>query len=161
MRSDPNQPVASVPSATKQEIVNSEIQILTSRDLTIAMVADKSGRKSSTPAQRQPAEAAVRSFQTDFKASPVEHSDVIDVTYRNRDRDVAVQALNILVELYQQKHAEMFSDPRYKFLEQQTSQYEDQLERGRPRRSRQVRTDTIAVRCRYRSAPSCSTTAPR
>src|SRR5579872_4995674 len=37
-RSDPNQPVASVPSTTKLEIVNSEIQILTSRDLAEAVV---------------------------------------------------------------------------------------------------------------------------
>src|SRR6185312_3726411 len=38
VRSDPTQPVASVPSTTKQEIVNSEIQILTSRDLVLAVV---------------------------------------------------------------------------------------------------------------------------
>src|SRR5580704_2861489 len=33
VRSDPNQPVVSIPASTKQEIVNSEIQILTSRDI--------------------------------------------------------------------------------------------------------------------------------
>ena len=38
VRSDPNQPVAASPSVTKQEIVNSEIQILTSRDLVEAVI---------------------------------------------------------------------------------------------------------------------------
>lgn len=125
-RSDPNQPIVAVPSSTKQEIVNSEIQILTSRDLTVAVVA-KVGPEKLYPGSGS-AEAAVRSFQTDFKAAPVELSDVIDVTYRNPNHDVAVEALTALVQLYQQKHAEMFADPRYKFLEQQTGQYQDQLD---------------------------------
>ena len=43
------------------------------------------------------------------------------------------QALGTLVDLYQKKHAEMFSDPRYKFLEQQTKQYEDPARRHHPK----------------------------
>ena len=38
VQSEPNRPVASVPQTTKQEIVNSEIQILTSRDLIEAVI---------------------------------------------------------------------------------------------------------------------------
>jgi uncharacterized protein involved in exopolysaccharide biosynthesis len=142
VRSDPTQPVASVPSATKQEIVNSEIQILTSRDLVEAVINKvgvdrlypetvgwfswlRSGGAAADPAVM---EAAVRKFFADFKAAPVELADVIEVTYRNPDHDIAVQTLNTMVELYQQKHALMFSDPRYKFLEQQTKQYENQLD---------------------------------
>ncbi len=124
VRSDPTQPIASVPSVTKQEIVNSEIQILTSRDLVEAVFA-KLGLDKLYPGKTM--DQAVKSFYADFKASPVEQSDVIDVSYRNADRGLAVQALSLVIALYQQKHAEMFSDPRYKFLEQQTKQYEEQL----------------------------------
>jgi len=124
-RSDPNQPVVAVPTSTKQEIVNSEIQILTSRDLA-ASVIDRVGADRLYPGAA--AADAVRSFQSDLKVSPVELADVIDVSYRNRDHDAAVAALGALVELYQQKHAEMFADPRYKFLDQQTRQYQDQLD---------------------------------
>lgn len=134
VRSNPNEPVASVPSATKQEIVNSEIQILTSRDL-IEAVINKIGADRLYPgsggwfsSQGSKTEAAVKKFYEDFKAAPVELADVIEVTYRNPNHDLAVQALNTLVELYQKKHAEMFSDPRYKFLEQQTKDYEAQLD---------------------------------
>jgi uncharacterized protein involved in exopolysaccharide biosynthesis len=131
VRSDPTQPVASVPSVTKQQIVNSEIQILTSRDLAEAVI-NRIGITRLYPAiaASDPAAAmdmAVRYFQADFKAAPVELADVIDVSYQNRDRDVAVAALAAMIELYQRKHAEMFSDPRYQFLEQQARQYEDQL----------------------------------
>ncbi|HYM73154.1 MAG TPA: Wzz/FepE/Etk N-terminal domain-containing protein [Stellaceae bacterium] len=125
-RSDPSQPIAAVPSSTKQEIVNSEIQILTSRDLAAAVV-DKIGAERLYPGSGG-GEAALRDFQSDFKAAPVEQADVIDASYRNRNHDVAVEALTTLVQLYQQKHAEMFADPRYKFLEQQTKQYQDQLD---------------------------------
>jgi uncharacterized protein involved in exopolysaccharide biosynthesis len=47
-RSDPNQPIAGVPSTTKLEIVNSEIQILTSRDL-IEGVVNKIGAEKLYP----------------------------------------------------------------------------------------------------------------
>jgi uncharacterized protein involved in exopolysaccharide biosynthesis len=124
-RSDPNQPVVAVPSSTKQEIVNSEIQILTSRDLAQAVIV-RIGADKLYPGAT--ADTALRDFQSDLKVSPVELADVIDVTYKNRSRDIAVAALEALIELYQQKHAEMFSDPRYKFLDQQTKQYQDQLD---------------------------------
>lgn len=125
-RSDTNQPVAGVPSTTKLEVVNSEIQILTSRDLIAAVVA-KLGADKLYPGS-DGTDAAIRKFAGDFKAAPVEQADVIDASYRNANHDVAVAALNAVVALYQQKHAEMFADPRYKFLEQQTRQYADQLD---------------------------------
>jgi polysaccharide biosynthesis protein PslE len=125
-RSDPNQPIAGVPSTTKLEIVNSEIQILTSRDLAEAVV-NKIGAEKLYPGSAN-TDAAIRSFQADFRAAPVEQADVIDASFRNPNRDVAVAALTAVVELYQQKHAEMFADPRYKFIEQQTQQYQDQLD---------------------------------
>jgi uncharacterized protein involved in exopolysaccharide biosynthesis len=136
VRSDPTNPVASVPQTTKQEIVNSEIQILTSRDLIEAVItqvgADRLYPGSSgwfgLGSDAVALESAVRKFYADFKAAPVELADVIEVSYRNADHDLAVLALGTLVELYQKKHAEMFSDPRYKFLEQQTRQYESQLD---------------------------------
>jgi uncharacterized protein involved in exopolysaccharide biosynthesis len=125
-RSDSNQPIAGVPSSTKLEIVNSEIQILTSRDLVEAVV-NKVGAETLYPGSGG-TDAAVRKFQADFKAAPVEQADVIDASYRNSSHDVAVAALNAVVDTYQTKHAEMFADPRYKFIEQQTGQYQDQLD---------------------------------
>lgn len=135
IRSDPSQPVASAPSVTKQEVVNSEIQILTSRDL-IAAVVHRIGAGKLYPARRwfglggagtESDDAAIKSFSSDFKVAPVEQSDVISIAYRNANRDVAIEALNLVVQLYQQKHADMFADPRYKFLGQQAKQYEDEL----------------------------------
>lgn len=130
VRSDPNQHVASVPSQTKLEIVNSEIQILTSRDLMSAVI-DRVGATKLYPSlsgsPEQVHDAALRNFASDFKAVPIEQADVIEANYRNQDRAVAVDALATMVTMYQQKHADMFSDPRYKFLEQQAKDYEDQL----------------------------------
>jgi len=136
VRSDPNQPVASVPSVTKQEVVNSEIQILTSRDLLEAVI-NKVGPDRLYPgssgwfglgSNQSATEAALRHFEQDFRAAPVELTDVIEIGYRNADRTLSIETLNTLIDLYQKKHAEMFADPRYKFLEQQTKQYEEQLD---------------------------------
>jgi uncharacterized protein involved in exopolysaccharide biosynthesis len=140
VRSDPNQPVAAAPSMTKQEVVNSEIQILTSHDL-LQTVITKIGPDRLYPGSsgwfswlhnggpdQSAVEAALRHFQDDLKVTPVELADVIDVSYRNPDRALTVETLNTLIDLYQKKHAEMFSDPRYKFLEQQTNEYEHQLD---------------------------------
>jgi uncharacterized protein involved in exopolysaccharide biosynthesis len=125
-RSDTNQPIASVPSTTKLEVVNSEIQILTSRDL-VEGVINKIGAQRLYPGTSG-VDAAIRSFEADFKAAAVEQADVIDASYRNSNHDVAVEALSTVVDLYQQKHSEMFSDPRYGFLEDQTHKYQDQLD---------------------------------
>lgn len=131
VRSDPAAPVASAPSMTKQEVVNSEIQILTSRDL-VAAVVNRIGAGKLYPAHglfgsTPSADVAIRRFYSDFKVAPVEQSDVIDISYKNPSRDVALQALSLAIELYQAKHTQMFSDPRYKFLQQQTQEYETRL----------------------------------
>ena len=55
-------------------------------------------------------------------------ADVIEVSFRNPNPQLAVETLNTIIDLYQKKHAEMFADPRYQFLEQQTKQYGDQLD---------------------------------
>jgi uncharacterized protein involved in exopolysaccharide biosynthesis len=125
-QSDTNAPVASVPSSTKLEIVNSELQILTSRDL-VAAVIDKIGVSKLYPGAAS-IDEAIRKFEADFKAAAVEQADVIDASYRNPNRELAVAALNEVVAIYQQKHAEMFADPRYGFLKEQTQQYGDQLD---------------------------------
>jgi uncharacterized protein involved in exopolysaccharide biosynthesis len=125
-QSDTNAPVASVPSSTKLEIVNSELQILTSRDL-VAAVIDKIGADKLYPGTAS-TDAAIRKFEADFKAAAVEQADVIDASYRNANRALAIAALNEVVAIYQQKHAEMFADPRYGFLKEQTQQYGDQLD---------------------------------
>jgi uncharacterized protein involved in exopolysaccharide biosynthesis len=125
-QSDTNTPVAGAPSTTKLEIVNSEIQILTSRDL-IAGVINKIGADKLYPGAAS-ADEAIRKFQADFQVGAVEQADVIDASYRNPSRDLAIAALNEVVAAYQQKHAEMFADPRYAFLKQQTQQYGDQLD---------------------------------
>lgn len=133
VRSNPDQPVASAPSVTKQEIVNSEIQILTSRDIVTAVI-NRIGTDRLYPGhgwfgggKGAPLDAAVQAFYAGFKVAPVADSDVIDVTYQNPNRAMAIRALGLVVSFYEQKHAATFSDPQYKFLDQQTKKYDARL----------------------------------
>jgi uncharacterized protein involved in exopolysaccharide biosynthesis len=136
VRSDPNQPVVSIPASTKQEIVNSEIQILTSRDIIEGAISRVGINKlypgieggSLLGSGVSPMDKAVQQFQRDLKVTPVELADVIEVSYRNPDPEVAVAALNAVIDLYQQKHAAMFADPKFKLLGEQTEQYTNQLD---------------------------------
>ncbi|HZT87467.1 MAG TPA: Wzz/FepE/Etk N-terminal domain-containing protein [Stellaceae bacterium] len=133
VRSEPGQSVASVPYATKQEVVNSELQILTSRDLIESVIktvglANLYPDLSGSGSEQHQMDAATRRFLSSFSARPVEQADVISVSYRNPDRNMAVKALAAAIALYQRKHAESFSDEGYRFLEQQTKEYEQKLD---------------------------------
>jgi uncharacterized protein involved in exopolysaccharide biosynthesis len=133
VRSDQGEPAAAVPYVTKQEIVNSEIEILTNRQL-VEDVIDRIGLKNlyprialDPPVVERPIDAAIKKFLKDFKVTPVAQSEVIDVGYYNEDRDMAIKALALALQLYQAQHAQLFSTPKSKFLEQQTTDYETQL----------------------------------
>src|SRR5215475_9448977 len=68
VRADTNQQVASAPTVTKAEVVNSEIQILTSRDL-IEAVVNKIGADRLYPGlggSDHQTDTAIRSFSADL-----------------------------------------------------------------------------------------------
>ena len=132
-RSDPGQGQASVPYITKQEIVNSELEILTSIDL-IQAVVNKIGLEklypdivSNPPSDMRPMDAAVKKFSKDLKVDTATLSDVIQISYLNPDRDVAIQVLSNLIQMYQEKHSALFAEQRSDFLGQQTKDYETRL----------------------------------
>lgn len=133
IRAEPGQASPIVPTTTMQEIVNSEVQILTSRDL-LGQVIERIGlerlypdaAKAARPGS-DPMDGAVRRFALDLKAKPSAMSSIVVLSYLNQDRKVAIEALNTLLALYQEKHASLFNEPRSGFLEQQTRDYEAQL----------------------------------
>jgi len=133
VRPDPGQAIVSVPYVTKREIINSEIAIMTSTDV-IGSVIDEVGLARIYPdmAGRQPGESTadlgIRRFGGDFKALPVEQSNVIRISYSNPNREIAIEVLKVVIELYQRKHAAMYSVQQDAFLDQQTQNYKARLD---------------------------------
>jgi uncharacterized protein involved in exopolysaccharide biosynthesis len=128
-----NAPVG-VPYITKQEIMNSEVEILSSRDLIEDVVKTVTIKKlypsidddGDSEALRM--HDAIKKFTKNFKAESVPMSNIIVLSYWNTDRDVAVEALQELATIYSQRHAEIFSNKHSGFLGKQTDEYEHQLE---------------------------------
>lgn len=118
----------------QEEIINSEIEILTNRNL-IEKVVTTMGvpalypdlARSKPPQGMSPQDLAVRRFGENLKVSTVKKSNVVEVTFRHRDPQVAAKTLNTLVELFKEKHLQVFSDSRSSFYESQLGDYEKKL----------------------------------
>jgi uncharacterized protein involved in exopolysaccharide biosynthesis len=130
-----NNPPAGVPYITKQEIINSEVEILKSRDIAEAVIRTVGLARlypgiaaDGDPANEQ-MDDAVKKFSKRFKPEPVAMSNIILLQYWNTDRDVAIEALQKLAEIYEQRHASIFGNHRSGVLGEQTSEYEKKLEK--------------------------------
>jgi uncharacterized protein involved in exopolysaccharide biosynthesis len=132
-----------VPYITKQEVINSEVEILKSDDLA-ERVIHKVGlarmypglaedgllvklhiRDPATDAERM--DIAVIKFTKRLKVDAVTMSNIITLQYWNANREVAIEALDELSQIYEQRHAEIFGNKRSGVLEQQTTDYEKRL----------------------------------
>ncbi|MBV8166116.1 MAG: hypothetical protein JO021_04935, partial [Alphaproteobacteria bacterium] len=118
------------PFTTKQEVVNSELEILTSRDLARATIEDI-GVSTLYPALADKGEAgmevAVEGFSRALAVKPVKASDILEVGFDAASPALAQTVLSHLIERYQQKHIEVYSRSLSGFLDAQVAGFEHQL----------------------------------
>ena len=111
------------PSSTMEEQINSEIEILTSRDLLDDVLRDVGIERifpdiaADPPPGLSIEDAAVKALTTDLKIAPVKLSNVISVTYANPNSDVAVDTLSRLLSGFIARHVQAFSAQRVHLLE--------------------------------------------
>jgi uncharacterized protein involved in exopolysaccharide biosynthesis len=124
---------AGVPYMTKQEVINSEVEILVSRDLA-ADVIKAMGLRRIYPSIADDGDpeavqmnAAIKKFTKSFKAQPVTMSNIITIQFWHPDRATAIATLQKLAEVYEQRHAEIFGDKRSGILNEQAEGYQKQL----------------------------------
>ena len=117
----------------QEEVINSEIQILTSRDLIEKVINTlkveniypdlvKNPSKLITPL-----EAAILKFEKKISVEGIKKSSVIQISFQHKDPRIAAQAVNLLVDSLKGKHLQVYSDPKSSFLEQQLAAYEKRL----------------------------------
>lgn len=111
--------------ATKQEVINSELEILTGSDLEIAAVK-KFGLDQLFPGQNFTGadgsvqwDRARRAFDHSLTAKVIKNSEVIEVSYQALNAAVAQEVLDWYITAYQQKHVEVFAVPMAAFLNQE------------------------------------------
>jgi uncharacterized protein involved in exopolysaccharide biosynthesis len=120
-------------SLSQEELVNTEIQILTGRDLaekvitTLKLGTIYPGLAGSGTANSSPMDAAIGSFENGLKIVGVRKSNVITVAFRHNDPKIAAGALNLLVEAFKEKHLALHSDPQSSFIGTQLTAFENKL----------------------------------
>ena len=142
----------------QEALVNSEIEILTSRDLQARVItslgidhlfpARRTARAmqekvitslgidrllpayGTSPAQdRDPLGDAVKHFEQQLTVERIKKSDVLRVSFQHNDPHMAAQAVNVLIDLFQEKRLGVLKDPNASaFLQQQVDAYRQQLE---------------------------------
>jgi uncharacterized protein involved in exopolysaccharide biosynthesis len=105
----------SAPQTTKQEAVNSELEIMTSRAVIEPVIARIGiGRLypallHSTPSHGSAMDAAVALFGRRLKVEAVKISNVVDISFTDPDRAMAARALGEFLRVYNERHLAVFS----------------------------------------------------
>lgn len=116
-----------------QEIMNSEIKILASRELIEKVISRLKVETlypklaKATSGKMTPLETSILKFEKSLSVEAIRKSSVIEVSFRHQDPKVAAAAVNLLVDLYREKHLRVFSDPQSSFLEKQKEIYKKKL----------------------------------
>jgi uncharacterized protein involved in exopolysaccharide biosynthesis len=124
-----NQVVAS----NTEEILNSEVSILTSRDLITQVVTTLTVKVlypdlvAKPPKRGTAIQAAVERFGEALTVGAVRKSSIIEIALRHKDPEVAARALHLLLENFKEKHLQAYSDPQSSYLEKQLAAYAERL----------------------------------
>jgi len=121
-------------SVNQEEVVNSEINIITSRDLIEKVISTLKIENlyphltQSPPANITPLDAAILAFSKKLSAQAVKRSNVIEVTFQHQDPRLAAKALNLLVQFYTVKRLQVYSGPESSFLVKHLTIYDQKLQ---------------------------------
>jgi uncharacterized protein involved in exopolysaccharide biosynthesis len=126
-------PQISIGAGNQEELINSEVAILTNRDVirrvitTIGVEKLYPGLVKEYSRGITPVDMATLKFEKDLTVEGVKKSNVIDVSYQHQDPRLAARAVNLLVEYAKDKHLQVYSDPKSSFLEGQVGDYSEKL----------------------------------
>lgn len=117
----------------RDEIINSEIQIIKSPDLArkvlenlkLSQVYPDLVKK--PPRNIGPMDAAIARFEKSLNVVDIKKSSVMEVSFEHKDPRIAARAVNLLVDLFKEKHLQVFSSPQSSFLEGQVEDFRKKL----------------------------------
>jgi succinoglycan biosynthesis transport protein ExoP len=117
------------PGSEGAVLINSEVAILTSWDV-VAEVVDAIGVKRLLGASqsKEPRADAVRGVLGNLRVSAVKESNIISLSYKNKDPELAVQVLKELLSRYFDKHLEFHrSTGGFDYVKQEAAQQQARL----------------------------------
>ena len=133
-RSDVGQPVNSALQATQQQVLNSEMELVSGREIAVTVLKEfgASTLFPGLPADRSPdlppSDAAVNAFYGSLAVEPIRNSAIFRIRYQAPDPRLATKVLSRVLELYQKKHVDAYAHPISNFLGAQLAELEKKLE---------------------------------
>ena len=127
-----------LPGINQEAIINTEMQILTSGDLAKSVV-QAVGVHSIYPDLAKttggPAlpEVAALQFRQNLFVKAIPKTNLIEVYYRHDNPYVAAKTVNQLVDSFQERHLQVFSEKKTPFLEEQQQAYREKLKESEGR----------------------------
>ncbi|WP_183362223.1 GumC family protein [Geomonas limicola] len=118
---------------SQDELVNTEIQVLTGRELAEKVVrvlkvnAIYPNLVRSKKKNQNSVDAAVEQFGKHLKVTGVRKSNVVEVSFQHNDPKIAAKALNLLIDTFKEKHLALHSDPQSYFIATQMTSFENKL----------------------------------
>jgi uncharacterized protein involved in exopolysaccharide biosynthesis len=136
-RVDPG--TSSLPQLVTEEQLNSEVELLKSRDLLekVVLACDLSHQNKSAwsrmfaallgargPQKVDPVAGAIRSLQKQLSVEVVKKTNLIAVTYGSPDPELAARVLTAMANLYLEKHVAVHRSPgAFDFFHEETQQF--------------------------------------
>lgn len=142
-----------IESEVSENQINSEIELLTSRDL-LSQVAKETGLDQARPLSfwRKPVpeterlEKAVTDLAKDLVITPVKKANVISISYSASSPEIAAAVLQKVGELYLEKHLKLHhSSGASDFFKEKADQYETQLHDAERQLSEFQQTNKLVV----------------
>jgi len=146
---DPDAPVAAAPvAAVSEEDMNSEVELLKSRDLLekVALACGLDSKKETAwdrigdlmrgakPTGETRLARSVETLEGQLVVEPLKKTALIRVAYASSDPQLSAHVLETLATFYQEKHAEVHRPAgTFDFFDQQTSRYQGELEAAEAR----------------------------
>lgn len=118
---------------SQEELANTEIQVLTSRELAEKVITAMTlpriypGIARNEEKHPNPMALAVDTFGSNLKVMGVRKSNVITVSFQHSDPKIAAQAVNILIDAFKEKHLALHSDPQSSFVGTQLHSFQEKL----------------------------------
>ena len=131
----PNAPSEASPEVTEEDL-NSEVELLRSDDLLRSVVLATGLQQETRSVFRQPSSdfaiaLAVHALGKDLDIEPVRKANVITVSYRSSDPELAAKVLGAVEAAYLEKHQEIHRPSgEFQFFDQQTERFREGLEQS-------------------------------
>lgn len=111
----------------QDEMIDSEVTILTSRDLAENVITTLKVETIYPELAKKPLEDAITLFQKKLSVEREKKSSMISITFQHKDPRIAARAVNLLVDLYRVKHLQIYSGADSSFLDKQLNTYDQKL----------------------------------